>query len=126
MFSLVLFLHLRYLTFSSLTLSSIIRKKPYLPKIVRLADLCTLRRINNRATNILNRIGVPNEFCLKSSTILALSTMHLENIQIVIGINKENPTRGHAWVERDSIIISSDSHFSIQRYSIIKRIDFRN
>lgn len=123
---LVLFLHFRYLFFTNLTLSGIIKKKPYVPKIVTLVDVQTVEKINSRATNILNRVGFPNEFCLKSSTVLALCVMHLKDVQVVIGISKDNHTQGHAWVERQSNIISNDSDALIRNYLVIKRIDFRN
>ena len=124
--SLVLFLHVRYLKFSSLTLAAIIRNKPHLPRVVTIPDIWLTERVNSKATKFLNRIGVPNEFCLKSSTILALCTMHLESVNIVIGVNKDDPSQGHAWVERNSIIISNDSPLSIEKYLIIKKINLRD
>ena len=73
---------------------------------------------------MFNRVGVPNAFCLKSSAILALCTMHLEHVQLVIGLEKEHPSKGHAWVERNNEIISNDTVESVRQYLVIKRINF--
>lgn len=121
----VTYLHFKYLFFNKNTLSSIINSKHRLPRIVTRENFATLRKINRRITKIFNILGAPNEFCLKSSAIIAMCTMHLGNVHIVIGVDKNSTTEGHAWVEHNTKIISEDSQASLQKYEVIKRIEFR-
>lgn len=115
-------LHLRYLRFDTRLLSTLPHggHRP----LGRLAshELAFAGLWNHRISRVLSRLHAPYARCMKRALVLAMMLADEHELDLVIGVRPDDPSEGHAWLERDGRVLLERFTAQSSPYIEIRRL----
>jgi len=115
-------LHLRYLRFDTALLSTL-PDGGHRP-LGQLAphELAFAARWNHRISRVLSHLNAPYARCMKRALVLAMMLADEHDLDLVIGVRPDDPSDGHAWIERGGEVLLERFTAQSSPYVEIRRL----